>query len=47
MTDWPALYASRASRIVSSDVRELARLMGQPDIISFGGRHSGSGGVPV
>jgi hypothetical protein len=37
MIDWPALYASRAGRIVSSDVRELARLMGQPDVISFGG----------
>jgi len=37
VTDWPALYASRASRILSSDVREQARLMGQPGIISFGG----------
>ena len=37
MTDWPALYASRAARIVTSDVREQARLMGQADIISFGG----------
>jgi DNA-binding transcriptional MocR family regulator len=35
--DWPALYASRAARILPSDVRELARLMRQPDIISFGG----------
>jgi DNA-binding transcriptional MocR family regulator len=37
MTDWPSLYASRAARVMPSDVRELARLMGQPDIISFGG----------
>ncbi len=37
MTDWPFLYASRAARVMPSDVRELARLMGQPDIISFGG----------
>jgi DNA-binding transcriptional MocR family regulator len=37
VTDWSSLYASRASRIVSSDVRELARLMRQPDVISFGG----------
>jgi DNA-binding transcriptional MocR family regulator len=37
MTDWPSLYASRVSRILPSDVREQARLMGQSDIISFGG----------
>lgn len=37
MTDWPSLYATRVSRIQSSDVREQARLMGQADIISFGG----------
>lgn len=37
MTNWPALYASRVSRILPSDVREQARLMGQADIISFGG----------
>src|SRR6185437_16054018 len=34
---WPSLYASRVARIQSSDVREQARLMGQADIISFGG----------
>ncbi len=37
MTDWQSLYASRVSRIQSSDVREQARLMGQADVISFGG----------
>jgi DNA-binding transcriptional MocR family regulator len=37
MTDWQSLYASRVARIQSSDVREQARLMGQADIISFGG----------
>jgi DNA-binding transcriptional MocR family regulator len=37
MTDWQALYASRVARIQSSDVREQARLMGQADVISFGG----------
>lgn len=37
MIDWQALYASRVSRIQSSDVREQARLMGQGDVISFGG----------
>ena len=37
MTDWSGLYASRVSRIQSSDVREQARLMGQADVISFGG----------
>ena len=37
MTDWRSLYASRVARIQSSDVREQARLMGQADIISFGG----------
>jgi DNA-binding transcriptional MocR family regulator len=35
--DWPSLYASRATRVLPSDVRELARLMGRPDVISFGG----------
>jgi DNA-binding transcriptional MocR family regulator len=37
MTDWQSLYASRVARIQSSDVREHARLMGQADVISFGG----------
>ena len=37
MTDWQSLYASRVARIQSSDVREQARLMGQADVISFGG----------
>jgi len=37
MIDWQALYATRVSRIQSSDVREQARLMGQADVISFGG----------
>ncbi len=37
MTPWQSLYASRVARIQSSDVREQARLMGQADIISFGG----------
>jgi DNA-binding transcriptional MocR family regulator len=37
MTDWTGLYASRVARIQSSDVREQARLMGQADVISFGG----------
>ena len=37
MIDWQALYASRVSRIQSSDVREQAKLMGQADVISFGG----------
>jgi len=37
MTPWSSLYASRVARIQSSDVREQARLMGQADIISFGG----------
>jgi DNA-binding transcriptional MocR family regulator len=37
MTSWRSLYASRVARIQSSDVREQARLMGQADIISFGG----------
>src|SRR5215469_6252450 len=37
MTDWQSLYASRVARIQSSDVREQAHLMGQADVISFGG----------
>lgn len=35
--DWSVLYASRAARVLPSDVRELMRLMRQPDVISFGG----------
>lgn len=35
--NWTDQFAARIRRVVASDVRELARLMGQPDIISFGG----------
>jgi DNA-binding transcriptional MocR family regulator len=37
MMNWSDQFATRTQRIVTSDVRELAKLMGQPDIISFGG----------
>ena len=37
MIQWTDRYASRIDRVIPSDVRELAKLMGQADIISFGG----------
>ena len=30
MTAWSSLYASRVARVLPSDVRDLARLMGRP-----------------
>jgi DNA-binding transcriptional MocR family regulator len=36
-TNWPARYASRITGMVPSDIRELAKAMRQPDVISFGG----------
>lgn len=38
--DWPALFASRASRMRASEIRELLKLLDQPEIISF------AGGIP-
>jgi DNA-binding transcriptional MocR family regulator len=40
MTDWDALYAKRAGRMAASEIRELLKLLDQPDIISF------AGGIP-
>ena len=40
MTDWTRHYASRASRMAASEIRELLKLLDQPDIISF------AGGIP-
>lgn len=40
MLDWDALYATRASRMAASEIRELLKLLDQPDIISF------AGGIP-
>jgi DNA-binding transcriptional MocR family regulator len=37
---WEEQFAKRASRITSSDIRELLKLLGRPDIISF------AGGIP-
>ena len=36
-TNWTQRYASRMSGMVPSDIRELAKAMRQPDVISFGG----------
>lgn len=38
--DWSAVYASRAGRMQASEIRELLKLLDQPDIISF------AGGIP-
>ena len=35
-----ALFASRSSRMKASEIRELLKLLDQPDIISF------AGGIP-
>ena len=40
MIDWDGRYASRAGRMVASEIRELLKLIDQPDIISF------AGGIP-
>lgn len=38
--DWEEIFASRAERLKASEIRELLKLLGQPDIISF------AGGIP-
>jgi hypothetical protein len=38
--DWESVFASRASRMKASEIRELLKLLEQPDIISF------AGGIP-
>lgn len=38
--DWPALFATRAERMKASEIRELLKLLEQPDVISF------AGGIP-
>ncbi|HEY0522505.1 MAG TPA: PLP-dependent aminotransferase family protein [Stellaceae bacterium] len=38
--DWSNRYATRASRMAASEIRELLKLLDQPDIISF------AGGIP-
>src|SRR5208282_1276993 len=40
MSDWPSRYATRAAHMVASEIRELLKLLDQPDIISF------AGGIP-
>jgi DNA-binding transcriptional MocR family regulator len=40
MTDWNNYYATRASRMQASEIRELLKLLDQPNIISF------AGGIP-
>ena len=40
MVDWNRHYAGRASRMGASEIRELLKLLDQPDIISF------AGGIP-
>src|SRR3982751_4611690 len=37
---WETQFAKRASRITASEIRELLKLLGRPDIISF------AGGIP-
>lgn len=40
MSDWNEKFASRAGRMQASEIRELLKLLDQPDIISF------AGGIP-
>ncbi|MDR3517611.1 MAG: PLP-dependent aminotransferase family protein [Azospirillaceae bacterium] len=40
MVDWDDHYAGRVSRMAGSEIRELLKLLDQPDIISF------AGGIP-
>jgi DNA-binding transcriptional MocR family regulator len=40
MVDWDRHYATRAGRMVASEIRELLKLLDQPDVISF------AGGIP-
>jgi len=40
MTNWDGRYAARARGMVASEIRELLKLLDQPDIISF------AGGIP-
>ncbi|MFY9288745.1 MAG: PLP-dependent aminotransferase family protein [Alphaproteobacteria bacterium] len=40
MTHWDDYYATRATRMQASEIRELLKLLDQPDIISF------AGGIP-
>jgi DNA-binding transcriptional MocR family regulator len=40
MIDWDTQFANRASRMTASEIRELLKLLDQPDIISF------AGGIP-
>ena len=41
MRNWGHRYASRARQIMASEIRELLKLLNQPDIISF------AGGIPA
>ena len=38
--DWEQVFATRAGRMKASEIRELLKLLEQPDIISF------AGGIP-
>jgi len=38
--DWTEIFASRAARMQASEIRELLKLLAQPDILSF------AGGIP-
>ncbi|WP_064694588.1 aminotransferase-like domain-containing protein [Rhizobium aegyptiacum] len=40
MLNWDTIFASRSSRMRASEIRELLKLLDQPDIISF------AGGIP-
>ena len=40
MLDWEHIFASRATRMKASEIRELLKLLDQPEIISF------AGGIP-
>ena len=44
--NWDEAYASRAGRMGASEIRELLKVLEQPDVISFRGRHTGPEFVP-
>ena len=36
--DWAARFSQRMTRVRASEIRELLKLLDQPDILSFGRR---------
>ncbi len=47
MVNWTARFATRAARLTASEIRELLKLLEQPDIISFAGGIPDPGVFPI